>query len=68
MKRTVTRPKPQTLEAILDANLTEYEHLEGKFRQLYASEASLKYARVQAFRVAGFNEEQALALLLDGGK
>ena len=68
MKRTVTRPKPQTLEAILDASLTEYEHLEGKFKQLYASEASLKYARFWAFRVAGFNEEQALALLLDGGK
>ncbi len=68
MKRTVTRPKPQTLEAILDANLTEYEHLEGKFRQLYTREADLKYARFQAFRVAGFNEEQALALLLDGGK
>ena len=68
MKRTVTRPKPQALEAILDANLTEYEHLQGKFRQLYAREADLKYARFRAFRVAGFNEEQALALLLDGGK
>ncbi len=68
MKRTVTRPKPQTLEAILDANLTEYEHLQGKFKQLYTREADLKYARFQAFRVAGFNEEQALALLLDGGK
>lgn len=68
MKRTVTRPEPQNLEAILDASLTEYEHLEGKFKQLYAREASLKSARFQAFRVAGFNEEQALALLLDGGK
>ena len=68
MKRTVTRPKPQDLEAILDASFTEYEHLQGKFKQLYASEASLKYARFRAFKVAGFNEEQALALLLDGGK
>lgn len=68
MKRTVTRPKPQTLEAILDATFAEYEHFEGKFRQLYAREASLKYARFCALKLAGFNEEQALALLLDGGK
>lgn len=68
MKRTVTRPKPADIGAVIDASLAESEQYAAKFRQMYAREAELKYSRFNALKVAGFKEEQALALMLAGEK